>query len=71
MISSKEIIMGALFKKIPVKATHVLKRTFKDHKIWDIGTPACIEQSRVAFLTKSGDISIGGGFYLGGPTSMI
>lgn len=56
----KDIIQGALSKNAHVKATHSLKKPFKDIKIWNIGTPVCIERSRVAFLTKSGEISIGG-----------
>ena len=63
MSSTKEIILDALFKKTPIKATHVLKMTFRDHKIWEIGSMVCIERSRVAFLTESREISIGGSLH--------
>lgn len=43
-----------------MKATHVLKKAFKDGcATFEKGTLVCVERSRVVFLRESGEVSIG------------
>jgi len=42
------------------KVTHTLKRPFTDHRTWAIGTPVCVEPTRVSMLTGTGEVGVGG-----------
>lgn len=52
-------IKDILLKNAKKRSALFLKKPFKDIKTWEVGTPVLVEKGRVAFLTESGDISIG------------